>query len=53
MEEENPKNYDWVYILVLFFVLAGIIFFVWYFGWRANQGEILQKKEPIIIKTIQ
>ena len=52
-QAEEPKNHDWIILLVLVFLAVIIGGFVWYFGFRANQGEIIKQEEPEIIRKIQ
>ncbi|MBU1180148.1 hypothetical protein KJ885_04350 [Patescibacteria group bacterium] len=49
-QAEEPKNHDWIILLALVFLAAVIGGFIWYFGFYANQGEIIineSLKEPL------
>ncbi|MBU4422051.1 hypothetical protein L6259_03580 [Candidatus Parcubacteria bacterium] len=49
---EKEKDNSWIYLLIFILVAVAIGAFVWYFGFRANQGEIIYENEPIIIQQI-
>jgi len=48
MDEENQnKNNDLKIFLLFLFILAVIAGAVWYFGWKTNQGTIINQEQPI------
>ncbi len=51
MEEQQEKNSDLKTLLVFIFILVAIVGAVWFFGWRANQFDVIKQEEPTIIYT--
>jgi len=49
---KKEKDNSWIYLLIFLFFAVLIGVFVWYFGFRANQGDIIQDEEPITIKKV-
>jgi ABC-type transporter Mla subunit MlaD len=37
--------------LILLFIFVAILGAIWFFGWRANQGEIIQQKSYTVTTT--
>jgi len=51
MEEQPEKNHDLRTLLIFIFIFVALIGAVWFFGWRANQFDIIKQGEPTIIYT--
>jgi len=50
-EEGQNKNSDLKTLIIFVIILAAIVAVIWFFGWRANQGQIIKEEKPTIIYT--